>query len=343
MASPEFRFIDLFAGIGGMRRGLDAIGGQCVFTCEWDKYAQQTYKANFDDGPAHVMAGDITQVDEADVPEHDLLMAGFPCQPFSIAGVSKKNALGQPHGFRCDSQGTLFFDTARIIARHRPEAFVLENVKNLVNHDRGNTFRVIRDTLMDDLGYHITTRVINAKGYVPQNRERIFIVGFRDRTDVDLDDLDVRDARDGPKIRDVLHPEDGSEPPEPPYTDPKGRVRDQYVLSDHLWQYLQDYAEKHRRRGNGFGFGLLGPDDVARTLSARYYKDGSEILIEREGNPRRLTPRECARLMGFDAPCGAEWNIPVSDTQAYRQFGNAVVVPVGEAVARFVVSHLRGS
>ena len=342
MASAKFRFIDLFAGIGGLRLGFDARGGQCVFTCEWDKYAQQTYRANFDDGLAHLMAGDIRQVDEAHVPEHDLLLAGFPCQPFSIAGVSKKNALGQPHGFRCDSQGTLFFDTARIIAHHRPEAFVLENVKNLVNHDRGNTFRVIRGTLEDDLGYHITTRVINAKGYVPQNRERIFIVGFRDRIDVNLDDLTVRDARNGPKIRDVLHPEDGSEPPEPPYTDLTGRVRDQYVLSDHLWQYLQDYAEKHRRRGNGFGFGLLGPDDVARTLSARYYKDGSEILIERKGNPRRLTPRECARLMGFDESCGAEWKIPVSDTQAYRQFGNAVVVPVGDTVAQFVVSFLRG-
>ena len=343
MASPEFRFIDLFAGIGGLRRGFDALGGHCVFTCEWDKYAQQTYRANFDDGLVHSMAGDIREVDERDVPEHDLLLAGFPCQPFSIAGVSKKNAIGQPHGFRCDSQGTLFFDTARIIAHHRPEAFVLENVKNLVNHDRGNTFRVIRSTLEDDLGYHVTTRVINAKGYVPQNRERIFIIGFRDRTDVSLDDMDVPDPREGPRMREVLHPEDGSEPSEPPYTHRKGRVHDRYVLSDHLWQYLQDYAEKHRRRGNGFGFGLVGPDDVARTLSARYYKDGSEILVERKGSPRRLTPRECARLMGFDAPGRADWRIPVSDTQAYRQFGNAVVAPVGEAVAKFVVGRLRGS
>ena len=343
MASPEFRFIDLFAGIGGLRRGFDALGGRCVFTCEWDKYAQQTYRANFDDGLVHSMAGDIREVDERDVPKHDLLLAGFPCQPFSIAGVSKKNALGQPHGFRCDSQGTLFFDTARIIAHHRPEAFVLENVKNLVNHDRGNTFRVIRGTLEHDLGYHVTTRVINAKGYVPQNRERIFIVGFRDRTDVDLDDMDVPDPRAGPRMREVLHPEDGSERPESRYTDRKGHVHGRYVLSDHLWQYLQDYAEKHRRRGNGFGFGLVGPDDVARTLSARYYKDGSEILIERKGNPRRLTPRECARLMGFDAPERAAWRIPVSDTQAYKQFGNAVVAPVGHAVAQFVVGRLRGS
>ena len=343
MPNPEFRFIDLFAGIGGLRRGFDDVGGQCVFTCEWDKYAQQTYRANFDDGLVHSFAGDIRDVTESDVPEHDLLLAGFPCQPFSIAGVSKKNALGQPHGFRCDSQGTLFFDTARIIAHHRPQAFVLENVKNLVNHDRGNTFRVIRETLEDDLEYHITTRVINAKSFVPQNRERIFIVGFRDRTDVKLDDMDVPDPRTGPKMREVLHPEDGSELGEAPYTGRKGRVDDRYVLSDHLWQYLQDYAEKHRRRGNGFGFGLVGPDDVARTLSARYYKDGSEILVERTGNPRRLTPRECARLMGFDAPNRAAWNIPVSDTQAYKQFGNAVVAPVGDAVAQFVVERLRGS
>ena len=343
MTSPDFRFIDLFAGIGGLRRGFDDLGGRCVFTCEWDKYAQQTYAANFDDGLMHGIAGDIREVDERDVPEHDLLLAGFPCQPFSIAGVSKKNALGQPHGFRCDSQGTLFFETARIIAHHSPEAFVLENVKNLVNHDKGRTFAVIRGTLEDDLGYHVTARVINAKGYVPQNRERIFIVGFRDRDDVNLDDMEVPNPRDGPRMREVLHPEDGSEPYERRYIDRKGRVHGRYVLSDHLWQYLQGYAEKHRRRGNGFGFGLVGPDDVARTLSARYYKDGSEILIERKGNPRRLTPRECARLMGFDAPGHADWRIPVSDTQAYKQFGNAVVAPVGHAVAEFVVERLRGS
>ena len=343
MGSPDFRFIDLFAGIGGLRRGFDSFGGECVFTCERDKYAQETYRANFGESPAHEMAGDIRDVNERDVPEHDLLLAGFPCQPFSIAGVSKKNAIGQPHGFRCDSQGTLFFDTARIIAYHRPEAFVLENVKNLVNHDRGNTFRVIRGTLEDDLGYHVTTRVINAKGYVPQNRERIFIVGFRDQADVSLDDMDVPDPREGPRMREVLHPEDGSEPPDSRYTNRRGRVHDRYVLSDHLWAYLQGYAEKHRRRGNGFGFGLVGPDDVARTLSARYYKDGSEILVERRGNPRRLTPRECARLMGFDAPGHTDWIIPVSDTQAYRQFGNAVVAPVGDAVAEFVVGHLRDS
>ncbi len=342
MTSRDFRFIDLFAGIGGLRRGFDAVGGECVFTCEWDKYAQQTYRANFDDGLAHRFAGDIREVDEGAVPAHDVLLAGFPCQPFSIAGVSKKNALGQPTGFRCDTQGTLFFDTARIIEHHRPEAFVLENVKNLVNHDKGRTFRVIRETLEKELGYYVTWRVIDAKGYVPQHRERIFIAGFRDRDDVSLDDLEVPDPHQGPKLGTILHPEDGTEPAEPPYTGRKGRVKDKYVLSNHLWQYLQDYAEKHRLRGNGFGFGLVGPDDTARTLSARYYKDGSEILIEREGNPRRLTPRECARLMGFDESDAKPFRIPVSDTQAYKQFGNAVVAPVGEAVAGHIVGYLRG-
>ena len=342
MISRDFRYIDLFAGIGGLRRGFDAVGGECVFTCEWDRYAFQTYRENFDDGPSHSFASDIRDVAEADVPGHDVLLAGFPCQPFSIAGVSKKNALGQPTGFRCDTQGTLFFDTARIIQHHRPEAFVLENVKNLVNHDRGRTFRIIRETLEGELGYHITWRVIDAKGYVPQHRERIFIVGFRERDDVDLDDLCVPDPHQGPRLGTILHPEDGTEAAEPPYTDRSGRVRSKYVLSDHLWRYLQDYARKHRLRGNGFGFGLVGPDDVTRTLSARYYKDGSEILIEREGNPRRLTPRECARLMGFDEPDAEPFRIPVSDTQAYRQFGNAVVAPVGGAVARHVVRHLHG-
>ena len=342
MGGGDFRFVDLFAGIGGLRRGFDAEGGRCVFTSEWDRHAQETYRANFEDAPDHVMAGDIREVKAADVPEHDLLLAGFPCQPFSIAGVSKKNAIGQPHGFRCETQGTLFFDAKLIIEHHRPEAFVLENVKNLVNHDRGRTFRVIREKLEDDLGYHVTARVINAKGYVPQNRERIFIAGFRDRDDVSLDDMDVPDPHTGPRLRSVLHPEDGSEAPSR-YTDRKGRVHDRYALTDHLWQYLQDYAEKHRRRGNGFGFGLVGPDDVARTLSARYYKDGSEILVRREGgNPRRLTPRECARLMGFDRPGEQPFAIPVSDTQAYRQFGNAVAAPVGDAVAAFVVRRLRG-
>jgi DNA (cytosine-5)-methyltransferase 1 len=338
-----FGFIDLFAGIGGLRKGFESAGGHCVFTSEWNEYSQKTYRANFP-GDNHEIAGDIREVAAADIPDHDVLLAGFPCQPFSIAGVSKKNALGRPHGFLCDAQGTLFFDVARIIKHHRPRAFVLENVKNLVNHDRGNTFRVIHNALTEELGYNVRTRVINSRCLVPQQRERIFIVGFRDNVDFSFDDLDVPPMENGPRLRSILHPEDGSEDAESPFTEGlKGKVAAKYNLSDHLWTYLQNYAEKHRAAGNGFGFGLCGPDDVARTLSARYYKDGSEILIRQRGKaPRRLTPRECARLMGFDAPGESGFRIPVSDTQAYKQFGNAVVVPVVRAVANLVAPHLTG-
>jgi DNA (cytosine-5)-methyltransferase 1 len=256
--------------------------------------------------------------------------------------VSKKNALGREHGFACEAQGTLFFDVARIIAHHRPRAFLLENVKNLVNHDRGRTFEVIRRVLTDELGYDIHWKVIDARSWVPQHRERIFIAGFREPAEFSFADMPIPDSIHGPRIGSILHPEDGSEAPEKPFTEGNiGRVSARYSLSDHLWQYLQNYAAKHRARGNGFGFGLVGPDDVSRTLSARYYKDGSEILVERpRGNPRRLTPRECARLMGFDGPGGSDFIIPVSDTQAYRQFGNAVVVPVVQAVARHMAPAL---
>ena len=340
--TAAFRFIDLFAGIGGMRRGFEAVGGQCIFSSEWNGFARRTYFANhpqvLDD---HAFAGDIRQVRDREVPSHDVLLAGFPCQPFSIAGVSKKNALGKRHGFRCEAQGTLFFDVARILESCRPSAFLLENVKNLVSHDKGQTFDVIRRTLEDELGYHVTYRVVDAKGLVPQHRERIFMAGFTDDCGFDLADVTFPDPSTGPKLETILHPQDGSEPPDPTYTDERGRVSERYTLSDHLWDYLQAYADKHRKKGNGFGFGLVGPDDVARTMSARYYKDGSEILVHQDGrNPRRLTPRECSRLMGFDAPKQASFKIPVSDTQAYRQFGNAVVVPVVERIARCMVRHL---
>lgn len=341
-SSPAaFTFIDLFAGIGGLRRGFEAAGGRCIFTSEWNEYSRRTYRANYPDDD-HEIAGDIRQVAAASIPEHDLLLAGFPCQPFSIAGVSKKNALGREHGFRCEAQGTLFFDIARIIEHHRPRAFVLENVKNLVSHDKGQTFRVIRDALKNELGYEVHTRVINARSFVPQHRERIFIVGFRDPSDFNFDDLVLPPIAAGPKLETILHPGDGSEAPERPYTTGNiGRVDDKYTLTEHLWRYLQGYADKHKAAGNGFGFGLVGPGDTTRTLSARYYKDGSEILVRQDGKaPRRLTPRECARLMGFDAPDGSEFKIPVSDTQAYKQFGNAVVVPVVEAVARHIAPHL---
>lgn len=329
----SFRFIDLFAGIGGMRRGFEDLGGQCMFTSEWDKYSQQTYLANF--ACDHEVVGDITKVPVETIPPHDLLLAGFPCQPFSIAGVSKKNALNRPHGFADETQGTLFFNLAQIIRHHRPRAFLLENVKNLVNHDKGRTFEIIRQTLTAELGYQVQWKIINSKSFVPQHRERIFIVGFREANDFTFDDIDLPDPLNGPKLGSILHPEDGTEEIEAPYTQGNiGTVSAKYTLTDKLWDYLKEYAEKHRAAGNGFGFGLVGPNDVARTLSARYYKDGSEILIAQPGrNPRRLTPRECARLMGFDGPKGREFIIPVSDTRAYRQFGNSVVVPVVRAVA----------
>jgi DNA (cytosine-5)-methyltransferase 1 len=337
-----FRFIDLFAGIGGLRRGFDAIGGQCVFTSEWNPYAQKTYLANYHDDGEHVMVGDITVVPLADIPVHDVLLAGFPCQPFSIAGVSKKNSLGRKHGFACEAQGTLFFNVAKIIQHCQPRAFLLENVKNLVNHDKGNTFRVIRETLEKELEYNIHFKVFDAKSFVPQHRERIIIAGFRDKNDFSFDDLILPDPLKGPKLRTVLHPENGQEMPEGHFTrGEQATVSERYTLTDHLWSYLQEYAKKHRAAGNGFGFGLCGPDDVTRTLSARYYKDGSEILVEQPGrNPRRLTPRECARLMGFDKPGESSFKIPVSDTQAYKQFGNAVVVPLIEAVARHMAPYI---
>lgn len=329
-ADSAFRFVDLFAGIGGIRTAFEAHGGRCVFTSEWNPFAQKTYLANFPES-AHTLAGDITAVHEHDVPDHDVLLAGFPCQPFSIAGVSKKNALGRAHGFSDATQGTLFFDVARIIAAKRPVAFLLENVKNLVSHDKGNTFKVIRNVLEADLGYHITCKVLDGAHFVPQHRERILIVGFREKTDFSFGDLALPARK--PTMRDILHPQDGSEKPEAHYTfGPDAKVDPRYTLTPKLWAYLQEYARKHRAAGNGFGFGLVGPDDTARTLSARYYKDGSEILVAQGGEtrPRRLTPRECARLMGFPD----DFIIRVSDTQAYKQFGNSVVVPLMREVAR---------
>lgn len=341
---PAFTFIDLFAGIGGLRRGFEAIGGVCRFTCEWDRFSQKTYLANFPNDK-HEIAGDIRELQEDEIPAHDVLLAGFPCQPFSIAGVSKKNALNRPHGFACETQGTLFFDLARIIRFHRPKAFLLENVKNLVSHDKGRTFSVIRDVLEKELGYKIDYKVIDAKPWLPQHRERIFIVGFRDQTDFTFENFCVPDPSKGPKLATILHPENGSEAPDMHYTVGRlAKVSEKYTLTEHLWTYLKNYAEKHRLAGNGFGFGLFGPDDVARTLSARYFKDGSEILIRQKGRPpRRLTPRECARLMGFDDSHGSAFKIPVSDTQAYKQFGNAVAVPAVTAVAQLMLPHIQAA
>ena len=372
---PEyaFRFVDLFAGIGGIRKGFEAIGGQCVFTSEWNKQAVRTYKANwFNDERAHTFNLDIREVTLSDkpevsetdayayidehVPDHDVLLAGFPCQPFSLAGVSKKNSLGRAHGFECEAQGTLFFDVARIIQAKKPAIFVLENVKNLKSHDKGKTFKVIMATL-DELGYEVADandmgksdpKVIDGKHFLPQHRERIVLVGFRR-------DLNIHN---GFTLRDVsrFYPE--RRPSFGELLEPV--VDSKYILTPKLWEYLYNYAKKHAAKGNGFGFGLVNPEDkesVARTLSARYHKDGSEILIDRGWDmaagevdfsnvenqarrPRRLTPRECARLMGFEKPDGKPFRIPVSDTQSYRQFGNSVVVPVFEAVARLLEPYI---
>ena len=336
--NPTFRFIDLFAGIGGIRLGFEAHGGKCVFTSEWNTFAQKTYSANFPESYDHTFVGDITVIDQKYIPEHDVLLAGFPCQPFSIAGVSKKNALGRPHGFECTTQGTLFFDVARIISEKRPKAFLLENVKNLLSHDKGNTFKVIIQTLSAELGYEVHYKVIDGQHFVPQHRERILIVGFREKTDFSWDDLQLP-KKGTINLAAILHPQDGSDIAEEPYTTGRmAEVSSKYTLTPKLWAYLQAYAEKHRKAGNGFGFGLVNGDSVARTLSARYYKDGSEILVSqgKKKRPRRLTPRECARLMGFPD----SFNIPVSDTQAYKQFGNSVVAPAIKEVARIMMPHI---
>lgn len=315
--NPKFKFIDLFAGIGGIRLAYQNLGGKCVFTSEWNNYSKRTYEANFGEVPF----GDITKIKESEIPDHDLLVAGFPCQPFSIAGVSKKNALGRPHGFLCKTQGTLFFDIARILEHKRPAAFMLENVKNLMSHDSGKTYNVISNTLKD-LGYSIHAQVLNSKHFVPQHRARIIIVGFRSDIDETSEDFAFPVLpKPGKMFKDILEP----------LPDPK------YTLTDHLWKYLRDYSDKHKAKGNGFGFGLTDMTGIARTLSARYYKDGSEVLIPQPGqNPRRLTPRECARLQGFPD----EFIIPVSDTQAYKQFGNSVTVPLIQAVGNQLISKL---
>jgi len=309
-----FRFIDLFAGIGGLRLPFDRLGGTCVFSSEIDKFARQTYEANFGEEPS----GDITVIDEKDIPKHDLLVGGFPCQPFSIAGVSKYNSLGWDHGFKHDTKGTLFFDIVRILKHHMPKAFLLENVRNLKSHDKGRTYRVILETL-EELGYAVSAQVIDAKLVVPQHRERIFIVGVLQKEPFVFPEIEDRSL----VLGDILLAE--------------AEVDAKYTISDHLWNYLQEYKKKHQAKGNGFGFGMVTPDMTTRTLSARYYKDGSEILLNQGTgkNPRRLTPRECARLMGFPDT----FQIPVSDTQAYKQFGNAVVSRLVDEFAGDIVRH----
>lgn len=313
--NEKLRFIDLFCGIGGFRIAFERAGCECVFSSDWDKFSQVTYAANFGEKPY----GDIHSVAVADIPKHNILCGGFPCQPFSIAGVSKKLSLGRKHGFEDERQGNLFFSIADILDHHRPDAFVLENVKNLKNHDKGRTFDIIHRTLTEALGYTVYHQIIDAGTVVPQHRERVFIVGFKKPRAFSFPKF----PESGPKLGSILE----EHPPA------------KYTLTDHLWKYLRDYAAKHKAAGNGFGFGLVSGDDTTRTLSARYHKDGSEILVSQGdgNNPRRLTPRECARLMGYPE----SFKITVSDTQAYRQFGNSVVVPVVERIAKKVAETLR--
>ena len=331
----QFTFIDLFAGIGGMRIAFERAGGHCIYSSEWNKYSQQTYFSNFGEQPE----GDITQVPASSIPDHDILVAGFPCQPFSIAGVSKKNSLGRATGFEDKTQGTLFFDVCRILKEKRrrrrlhgdkpilkekrPKAFMLENVKNLCSHDKGRTFKIILEAL-EELDYSVSHAILDGQNYVPQHRERIIIVGFDRKKYGENVPFDFKLTPKYPKpvMRDILDKD----------------VDAKYTLSDKLWTYLQSYAAKHKAAGNGFGYGIAPLDGISRTISARYYKDGSEILIEQKGkNPRRLTPRECARLQGFPN----DFKIPVSDTQAYKQFGNSVVVPLMENVAKLIVKKMK--
>jgi len=325
-------FIDLFAGSGGFRLGLGS-RAKCVYACEIDPFCQKTYRANFK--VDHPLDGDIRLVDETKIPDHDLLVAGFPCTSFSIGAYGTNHSLKRTDGFENQKVGTLFFDVVRILKAKQPSVFLLENVKNLLGHEYGDTFRVVQETL-EGLGYYLDYRVIDACAWVPQHRERVYIVGCRtpfgeDETVHDF--LFPWDSMAHPKhppiLKSILHPEDGSEPTEPPYTDAQGKVDPKYIIGDGTWAFHQRHRAKHQALGHNFGYSIVGPEDVARTLSARYHKDGSEILIRRNGVPRRLTPREAFRLMGYPN----DFKIVVSDTQAYRQAGNAVVPLVIRALS----------
>tara|TARA_B110000003_G_C16550072_1_gene496222 strand:+ start:27 stop:1013 length:987 start_codon:yes stop_codon:yes gene_type:complete len=309
----NIKFIDLFAGIGGMRSAFQRENVECVFSSEIDKYARETYYANFGGD----ISGDITEIEASEIPEFDILVAGFPCQPFSLAGVPKYESLGYKHGFNHETKGTLFFEIMRIIEYHKPRAILLENVKNLKSHDKGKTFKIILESL-EKQGYDLHYQVIDAASVVPQHRERIFIVGFREKKQFEFP---IYPEKGKIKLREIL----------------EERVDEKYTISDKLWDYLQERKKKQREKGNGFGYNLSKKDEISRTLSARYGKDGSEILIYQQNkNPRRLTPRECARLMSFPE----EFEIPVSDTQAYKQFGNSVVIKVVQPIATSIIETL---
>ncbi|MBL7045516.1 MAG: DNA cytosine methyltransferase [Parcubacteria group bacterium] len=291
--NPIFKTIDLFAGIGGIRLGFESVGGENVFSSEWDKYAQVTYQANFGEIPY----GDITKIKPEEIPEFDVLLAGFPCQPFSQAGLKR--------GFS-DTRGTLFFDIAKIVDYHRPRVVFLENVKRLKSHDGGNTLKIIKETL-ESMGYEVHAKVLNAKDFgVPQNRERIYIVAFLGKTNFQFPEVGGVET----DVGDIL----------------EENVDGKYTISDKLWAGHKRRKLEHKEKGNGFGYTLFNRESpYTNTISARYYKDGSEILIEQKNkNPRKLSPREAARLQGYPD----DFYIPVSDAQAYKQFGNSVAVPV---------------
>jgi DNA (cytosine-5)-methyltransferase 1 len=309
----RFKFIDLFAGIGGFRLAMQSVGGQCVFSSEWNKDAQTTYFENFGDLPV----GDIRDISENDVPDHDVLCAGFPCQPFSLAGVSARNSLNTAHGFACETQGTLFFDVMRIVAAKRPAVIFLENVKNLVRHDQGKTFATIKKAI-EELGYSFSYAVINAQAVVPQKRIRCYMVCLRD-TDKKFE-----------------FPEFLGEPiPLKSILDTK--VDEQFTISDKLWAGHQRRTATNLARGVGFTAFCADIEKPASTLVARYGKDGKECLIPQSGkNPRMLTPRECARLQGYPE----SFKIPVSKAAAYKQFGNSVALPVIKTITNVIFNHL---
>lgn len=345
--SKSFTFIDLFAGIGGIRIAFERAGGNCVFSAEYDRFAQETYNTYFGERPDFAdiketePPGDVTKLEAELIPDHDILTGGFPCQPFSLAGVSKKNSLGKPHGFADPTQGTLFFNIKEILRVKRPPAFLLENVKHLIYHDKKRTFKVITDVL-DKLGYDIHYRIIDAGGWVPQHRERIYITGFR-RPSAGQTWM----IKEFPELYDLSPPENRSSLGDVLISD----VPDKYTLGPGTWSTLERHKKHHEAMGHGFGYGLISKPygrKITRTISARYHKDGAEILIEQPGKrPRRLTPLECSRLMGFpeDFQQLFDWrnglNQPVSDTQAYRQFGNSVAVPLVCDVAKLIVKKMK--
>ncbi|CAA6803370.1 MAG: DNA-cytosine methyltransferase (EC [uncultured Sulfurovum sp.] len=307
--NSTYRFIDLFAGVGGIRLGFENIFNEkssFVFASEIDKFAQQTYSSNY----GHLPSGDITKIEPEEIPSFDILLAGFPCQPFSNAGLKK--------GFE-DTRGTLFFDIAQIAKHHRPQVLFLENVKGFKNHDKGNTFRVVKETL-EELGYRVFSEVLNAKHFgVPQNRERIYIIAFLDHS---IEFKFPEPLEHDIKLGDIL----------------EETVDSKYTISDKLWEGHQRRKKEHKKKGNGFGYCIFNEaSEYTSTISARYYKDGSEILIEqKDKNPRKLSPREAGRLQGFPD----DFKIVVSDTQAYKQFGNSVAVPVITKLAEEIYKHL---